>query len=191
MIKIYTTIMPVILGGIANMLFTKTNLYKNNAHPMDNNLKYKDNEPILGKNKTWIGFVFMIVLTSIMQLLWGFICNYFNLNSFNDFYNINENTPVYNIILGAVLGFVYVLFELPNSFIKRRFKITPGKTENSYIGKIFFLIDQFDSIIGIGILMYFITDISVFNTIFYIFTGGFTHLAVNMILFTLKIRKNL
>jgi len=36
-----------------------------------------------------------------------------------------------NALVGFALGFAYVLFELPNSFIKRRLDIAPGKQANN------------------------------------------------------------
>ncbi len=191
MINIYITIMPIIFGGVANMIFTKTDFYKNHSHPIDNNIKLQDNQPIFGSNKTWIGFISMVFFTTIIQLLWGLHCDYTGINTLNDFYNVYSNTPTYNVTLGALLGLTYMIFELPNSFIKRRLKIKPGKTHPSTIGSIFFVVDQFDSVIGIGVLLYLLSDISLVKTILYILTGGLTHLLVNLILYRLKIRKNL
>ena len=47
-------------------------------------------------------------------------------------YATRENTIGYNGIMGLSLGFVYAVFELPNSFIKRRVGITPGKTAEGF-----------------------------------------------------------
>ncbi len=52
---------------------------------------------------------------------------------------------------GLLVGFVFNLSELPNSFIKRRLDIPPGD-ENS---KIFYFIDHMDSTYGVLILWYF------------------------------------
>ena len=47
-------------------------------------------------------------------------------------YATRENTIGYNGIMGLLLGFAYAVFELPNSFIKRRVGITPGKTAEGF-----------------------------------------------------------
>ena len=52
---------PLILGGIANMVFTKTKFYKKHASPMDKGKVWKDGKRVFGENKTWIGFVSMII----------------------------------------------------------------------------------------------------------------------------------
>lgn len=55
------------------------------------------------------------------------------------------------IEFGLLVGFVFNLSELPNSFIKRRLDIPPGD-ENS---KLFYFIDHMDSTYGVLILWYF------------------------------------
>ncbi|MEY2859353.1 MAG: hypothetical protein RLZZ74_3666 [Cyanobacteriota bacterium] len=55
------------------------------------------------------------------------------------------------IEFGLLVGFIFNLAELPNSFIKRRLDIPPGD-ENS---KLFYFIDHMDSTYGVLILWYF------------------------------------
>ena len=58
----------------------------------------------------------------------------------------------FNLIeFGLLVGLVFNLSELPNSFIKRRLDIPPGD-ENS---KLFYFIDHMDSTYGVLILWYF------------------------------------
>ncbi len=187
---IYITIMPVILGGIGNMLFTKSQTYKLNSSPIDKGRSLGDGEPIFGPNKTWIGFAGMIVITGIMQILWGWICKESGLEALNQIYVVWENTFTYNLLVGFLLGLVYVLFELPNSFIKRRLKIKPGKTDKGLKGIIFFLVDQVDSIIGCGVVIGVVARLPFSEACIYILLGGLTHIVVNLVLFALKIRKN-
>lgn len=52
---------------------------------------------------------------------------------------------------GLLVGFVFNLSELPNSFIKRRLAIPPGDESS----KIFYFIDHMDSTYGVLILWYF------------------------------------
>ncbi len=190
-LNMYVTIMPVILGGIGNMIFTKTNLYKKNAKPMDGNRCLKDGRPIFGENKTWIGFWGMIAITGAMQILWGILSNVAEINELNQLYTYWNNNIVYNGIVGLLFGALYVLLELPNSFVKRRLNIDAGMTDVGIKGKIFFVIDQFDSIVGIGIALGILARISIIEVFMYILLGGITHILVNLILCRLKIRKNI
>ncbi len=176
-IKMYITLMPVILGGIGNMIFVKTDFYKNHRKPIDNG------KNIFGNNKTWIGACSMIIQVTIFQI----ILSYTPLNKYNLIYENNENVFKLNLIIGLLLGIFYIFFELPNSFIKRRLNIEPGKTKNW----ISYLIDQLDSIIGVTIILCFYTDMTILKFLGYITLGALTHALINLILYSVKIRKNI
>lgn len=188
---LYITMIPVILGGILNMLFTKTAFYQKHNYPIDSNLYLKDGKPLFGKNKTWIGFVSMILFCIILQVLEGFICQIFNLNYLNYFYYINANKISFNILIGFLLGFSYMICELPNSFIKRRIGIEPGNQGNGILKWIFIIIDQIDSMIGVMMILYLFSNITIIEYVIFVFIGALTHIFVNYILYFLKIRKQL
>lgn len=189
-IKMYVTIMPVIFAGILNMLFVKTTLYKRLKKPIDRGIVLSDDKRLFGDNKTWIGFIGMIISAMISQVLWGFVC-LTALKNLNYIYNYNHNTIAFNVLSGFALGFAYVLFELPNSFIKRRIRIPDGKTISGIKGIIFFIIDQIDSLIGVGIVLALLYPMSLAQYFLYILIGALTHIAVNLILYKAKIRRNL
>lgn len=190
-LNMYLTMLTVIFGGILNMIFTKTNLYKKHKLPIDNFITLKDGKRIFGDNKTWIGFFSMIICCIITQTLHGLICNALQINQRIDLYTIHSNTILFNILIGFLFGFAYMLFELPNSFIKRRLNIPSGKTNKGFIGMIFFIIDQVDSLFGVIFVLLMFSNISVSKYFGYVFLGGFTHIMVNVILYKLKIRRNL
>jgi len=50
---------------------------------------------------------------------------------------------------GALLGFGYIVGELPNSFIKRQLAIAPGAMAHGARGRLFWVVDQLDSLVGI------------------------------------------
>lgn len=189
-LDMYLTMLSVILGGILNMLFVKTNFYKKYKYPIDCNRKFRDGKRIFGDNKTWIGIVSMIVCCMISQVLIGFICNVFHINSHNQIYNFYENKFIFNVLMGFLFGFTYMLFELPNSFVKRRLDIACGKTNTNIIGKLFFVIDQIDSLIGVMLILVIFAKISWKQYFVYIFIGGFTHIMVNLFLYKIKVRRN-
>ena len=119
------------------------------------------------------------------------MCAIFAINHYNDLYTVFSNTVYNNAWLGCLFGFIYMLCELPNSFIKRRIDIQPGKTKKSGLGCIFFIIDQIDSLIGIGLAMIFLCKIPTVTAIGYIVFGAILHITTNVILYALKIRKNI
>lgn len=186
----YVTLMPVIFAGILNMLFVKSSLYRKFKSPIDRGKCLSDGRRIFGDNKTWIGFAGMIVSNMISQVLWGLVCGAW-LSSWNYIYEYHENTVQFNLSIGAVFGLVYMVSELPNSFIKRRLEIPDGKTVSGIKGRIFFVVDQVDSLFGVVLVLAALYPMPWWQYWFYILLGGGTHIAVNLVLYKLKIRKNL
>ena len=191
-LTMYITMMPVILAGISNMVVVKRNWFKKRAKPMDGGKELKDGKRIFGNNKTWLGFLTMIGCSIVTHVVWGLICRLFtDMQNMNQLYSCYENTLLYNIIVGAIMGAAYMIFELPNSFIKRRLDIPDGKTERGLKGKLFFVIDQLDSMFGVILVLAVASKISFLQYINYVLLGGLTHICVNLILYKLRIRRNL
>lgn len=95
------------------------------------------------------------------------------------------------MLSGILFGFAYMICELPNSFIKRRLNMIPGKTEKSTKGALFFFIDQIDSLLGVVLVLAILSRITFKEYWMYIVLGAFTHILINLILYALKIRKNI
>jgi hypothetical protein len=83
-----------------------------------------------------------------------------------------------------------MIFELPNSFIKRRIDIPSGKTVSGVKGILFFIVDQIDSLVGVMFVLYLLSDISFGRYLAYVGVGGLTHIVINLLLKLLKIRRN-
>jgi len=190
-VDMYITMMPVIMGGIFNMLFTRTGLYKGHRMPMDFGRTLKDGKRIFGEHKTWIGFCSMILFCVVSQVFWGLLLCAFSASSHSELYNIYQNSCAYNAFAGLLFGFVYMLFELPNSFIKRRLDIPEGRTVSGGKGAVFFIVDQVDSLLGVMLVLMLLSGISGKKYFAYVLLGGLTHIAVNLTLYRLKVRKNL
>lgn len=188
--NIYLTMMPLIFAGIFNMIFTKTNLYKKNKFPIDFGRNFVDGKRLFGDNKTYIGFISMVLFCILFQVIWGKMASYFNFENNNELYLIYDNTIHFNILVGFLFGFTYMICELPNSFIKRRINIIPGKTDKGIKGILFFVIDQIDSLIGVFFVLMLLNNMSFYRYLLYLFIGALTHIVINLILFCLKIRRN-
>ena len=99
-----------------------------------------------GANKKWRGLISlplaMLVSVYLMSSIENIIPNLTqNAILFSDF-NLVE--------FGLLVGFVFNLSELPNSFIKRRLDIPPGDESS----KVFYVVDHIDSTYGVLILWY-------------------------------------
>lgn len=190
-INMYITLMPVILAGILNMCFTKTRLYRAHCGPLDGGRCLGDGKRIFGDNKTVIGIASMTVICGAVQVVWGVLCATWGLVDRNRLYLRWENTLPFNCVAGILFGLVYMLFELPNSFLKRRLDIAPGRTERGVKGVIFLILDQVDSLFGVTLVLAWLSPLSAGMYFLYILVGGVTHIAINAVLYGLKIRRNL
>lgn len=174
------------------MFVVKQNMFKKYAKPLDRNITLKDGKRIFGNNKTLLGILSMIICSIITHVIWGIMCGIVPFLHYNNMlYLNNKNTITYNIVIGAIMGFAYMICELPNSFIKRRINIPDGKTVQGIKGKIFFIIDQIDSMFGIMLVLMILVKFNLLYYILYIIIGGVTHIIVNLILYKFKIRRNI
>lgn len=191
-LAMYATLMPVVIAGALNMLFTKTPLYQSHRAPIDGGKCCADGRRIFGDNKTWAGFFGMIAANSIAQIFWGMLtASSASLGRANALYARFDNTVLFNAAAGALFGLAYVVCELPNSFVKRRIAIPAGKTVKGIKGALFFVIDQIDSLLGVVLVLTWFTALTPAEYFQYILLGAVTHIALNTLLYALRIRKNI
>lgn len=190
--EMYISLLPVIFAGALNMVWCKLHLIKFLERPIDNNKMLKDGKRFFGENKTWKGFVGMVVLGILCTVIWGLICSGSTyLTAHNYMYRNYDNTFFYNVIMGILLGLGYALFELPNSFIKRRMNIAPGKSNKNLRGVLTIFFDQADSVIGCTLVLCLVYRMSILLFIGFVFLGALTHIVVNILLYFAKLRKNM
>ena len=187
----YVTLAPVILAGVFNMIFCKLGVLKSLQIPMDGGRTLSDGNRIFGENKTWKGFIGYIIWGTVFTVIWGAAIKNTSLCALDFFYINNENTFAFNLLVGVLLGFAYALFELPNSFIKRRLGITPGKPAQGITKVIFVFVDQADSIFGCALVVWIFYNLGIWKYIGFVVVGAFTHIIFNMLLYFAHLRKNM
>ena len=190
-IKMYITLLSPIIAGIINSIFCKLNVFSILKKPIDNNIKLKDGKRLFGDNKTWKGFIGYIEFNIIFSILFGLLWKVTKLEHLNFFYINYDNNILFNLMIGVLLGLFYALFELPNSFIKRRLDITPGKTMSGSMKLFFIILDQADSVFGVALVVWMFYPIGIGIYLLYILVGTITHLLINMLLYFLHLRKNM
>ena len=182
-------VLPVIVGGILNMVFVKAPFLDNLKTPMDNGRILRDGKRLLGDNKTWKGFWGMIILTSLSMLLFQTLAIGFDwANELSLFPFRNWFFPIDGLLYGAIWGFAYVLAELPNSYIKRRIDIAPGTNSTGFKGKLFLLIDQADSVIGCVLFMPLFFTPTFIDAIAVIVIATALHLMINFLLYLVGLK---
>jgi hypothetical protein len=188
----------ITVSGVLHMVVVKKDLFAALRVPLDGG-RSLGGERIFGDHKTWRGVVFMIVATAGLGALQGLLGGGWaqgaglapmDFARFGVLDGALAQASGYALV-NAVLGFGYVVGELPNSFAKRRFGIVPGKTDQGLKGRLFLLVDQADSVIaGLGIgalcfgwsLRFVLTGIATLTLL---------HLGFNFVLFLARVRKNL
>ncbi|MBP7337653.1 CDP-archaeol synthase [Niveispirillum sp.] len=172
--------LPAVIAGSAHMLVVRWGLWPWLARPLDGGRSWRGAR-IFGDNKTWRGLVCMILFSILgCYTLMGLLALAPGLAPYAVLDFSTHGAPFYGILYG--LG--YSLFELPNSFLKRRRNIRPGQA-----GALpHILLDQADSVFGCLLLLFPFSRM----TITFVLTGvvAFTllHLAVNYLLFLCKLR---
>jgi CDP-diglyceride synthetase len=190
--QMYVTLMPAILAGILNMAFCKLPIFKRLASPMDGGRRLRDGHFIFGANKTWKGFVGYLLWGTLGMFCWGALCGAVPaLEAYNLFYFHHENVLLFNLASGALIGLAYALFELPNSFLKRRIGIKEGTRASGFKGIFFVVLDQADSIIGCILLVALFCPINVGIFFAWVAVGAATHLALNFLLWAAKLRRHM
>lgn len=190
-VKMYITLLSAIVAGLANSIFCKLNILSILKKPIDNGKILKDKKRIFGNNKTWKGLIGYIILNIIFSIIFGFIWKYAKLEYLNYFYINHNNELLYNLLIGFLLGLFYALFELPNSFIKRRLGIEEGKTTKGIYKVLFIFLDQADSVFGMALVVWMFYPLGIKLYILFILVGALTHILLNMLLYFLHIRKNM
>jgi hypothetical protein len=189
-VSLYITLVPVIIGGVINSVFCASPILRSLEVPIDFGQTFIDRKRIFGDSKTFKGFLGYIVFIAITTIAWGMLCASSGyLTQHNFFYTAHENTVLFNLQLGIVLGLVWAVFELPNSFSKRRLNIGQSYALTG-ASRIFFVVfDQADSIFGIMLVLALYNPITFSRYLLFVAIGTCTHLFFNYLLFQAKLRK--
>jgi len=184
-------LIAIIVGaGATNMAFVKAPILKRLQRPMDGGAILRDGKRMFGANKTWKGFIGMIVITAFWLAAAGWLAANFpsvERLSLIPFYELAA--PFNAWFFGAVWGLAYVLAELPNSFLKRRVDIAPGKNASGLKGFFFLVIDQADSVIGCVLVLPLFSSITWPDAIVLIVMGSFAHYLTNLGLYVVHLKK--
>jgi len=189
-LQIYVSLAPVIIAGVLNMVWCSSQLAPRLNRPLDNGAVLWDGRRVFGDNKTWRGLLGMLALGVIAFVPWSLLVQATSLDQWDLFHQSHAATLVYDACVGALLGAAYALFELPNSFLKRRLDIAPGKESTGPRKWLFVVLDQIDSVVGCAVVVAILATVTPFFVLSLILVGGLTHILLNMGLFAVGLRRN-
>ncbi|PIR73527.1 MAG: hypothetical protein COU40_02190 [Candidatus Moranbacteria bacterium CG10_big_fil_rev_8_21_14_0_10_35_21] len=147
---------PVLLAGIAFIIFLKKDYFSWLKTPVDFGMKFRGKR-LLGENKTLRGFVIMPLATWIAVIMIGYLMKFFNFESGKALFDYSLSGSY----KALAYGMAYPLGELPNSFIKRQLNINPGERAHGDLARVFFnFLDKTDSLLMCGIAVFLLYGIS-------------------------------
>jgi CDP-diglyceride synthetase len=135
--------LPIIAAGLVHLAVLKLDLLPALRRlPIDGGLTFRGKR-LFGDNKTWRGAVVTIGTTTIAA--WGLARLSECCWPLPTLVPFAQEHP---LLWGLLLGTGYIVGELPNSFAKRQLGIAPGTSGQGIAGRVFWVIDQLDSLAG-------------------------------------------
>ena len=188
------TLLPILFGGVTNMLFVRTALYQRLRTPIDLGLKLRDGRPLFGNNKTYIGLASMCVACAFWYVVLGFAYRSAGITGLVDIYAAGwPADAMHDAAAGFLLGLAYMVGELPNSFIKRRMGVEPGESVHTrgLAHAITFVLDNADSALVVSATICVFGGFGLITWLQYVAFASALHLATNLVLAATHVREDL
>jgi len=177
---------PLLLAAIAQGLCIKYDWLSRLRRPIDFGKSYKG-ERIFGDHKTWRGLIINVLFCSLGAIIQAWLQSKGDLPQWLFLLDYKSQA----LTIGILIGFGMTVGELPNSFLKRRFGIPPGKSREGPLGVAFFISDQVDLTIGIWVFLFFLIRPSLWLVLWSLLLTLALHLAVSSVGYLLGMRKTL
>lgn len=194
----FVTLIPVMLGGMTNMLILKrTDFLSHLAVPIDGGHVVGDGRRLFGDNKTWRGVATMTISCAVWQVVFDALLRYEGLAHMSHLAPcVPDGMPafLFDLLVGALLGLVYMLCELPNSYVKRRMGVSPGggSQEGSPRRRmLLFGLDHIDSSIGGCLVVCAVARLGVPSYLLYLVVSFLMHVGANLLLRRLRLRSSM
>ena len=177
---------PLLLAAIAQGLCIKYDWLSRLRRPIDFGKSYKGKR-IFGDHKTWRGLTVNVFFCSLGAIIQAWLQSKGDLPQWLFLLDYKSQA----LTIGILIGFGMTVGELPNSFLKRRFGIPPGKSREGPLGVAFFISDQVDLTIGIWVFLFFLIRPSLWLVLWSLLLTLALHLAVSSVGYLLGMRKTL
>ncbi len=183
-------LIPLIVSNVLHMVLVKKNGLKSLCIPL--------NSTLFGPNKTLRGFLFVPFVNGILYLVVNWPGGWLLSGLSPEYYlqqeiNIGDinflNLLLMQESIGAVYGLFYMLFELPNSWIKRRMGIASGESSTRFRW-FFTLLDKTDSAIGVSLFFGFLNDFNIEMMLQFFLCASSLHFGISGLLVLSKIKKS-
>jgi hypothetical protein len=165
---LFLFIIPGIIGNVLHMVVVKKNILPFLAKPLSVKL--------FGQNKTFRGFLFLPLAMGLVCITESMIAGPFSISHLKDF------------LIGMGLGLVYMLSELPNSYIKRRLGIANGASSANH--KVLqLIIDKTDSLLGASVFYFYAMNLHFPEIVLLFLISLILHFSISWTLVLLNLKK--
>jgi hypothetical protein len=137
-------LLPLIFGALVHGLCMKHGWLGGLTRPIDGGRLWRG-RPLFGHSKTFRGPICVAAGTAA-----GFALEQALAVRWNALVETGASVPWW---LGALAGAAAELSELPNSFVKRRLGIEPGRTARGPLALVFYAWDQLDLLLGYWLVL--------------------------------------
>lgn len=136
---------PVIAGGLAHIAVMRRGGFASLAAlPIDGGLTLRGRR-LFGDNKTLRGVVLLILFSALAAEAQAWLVAHAH---WARSWSVAGTAGLPAWAWGSLLASGYLAGELPNSFVKRQLDIAPGAAGRGAAGRVFWVIDQVDSLLG-------------------------------------------
>ncbi len=148
----FTLLLPITFAGLLLIICMRKGWLEKLDVPLDGGLKL-GRQPLIGKSKSLRSLIVYLVVATLVTLFLNLSAQVTDLVA-----------PVFlanPFVLGPAITLSYLLGEIVNSFIKRRFGIaTSGQASSRWGSRVQSIFDNVDGIISSGLLFVFIYQVS-------------------------------
>ena len=172
-------------SGAVHVFWLRSNLSRRFAWPVDGGRKFRGRR-LFGDNKRVCGFLVLPPVTALIFML---------LAASRD---LMPNALVSGLWpltawqfagLGLTCGLIFMMAELPNSFLKRQLGIAPGQPPaQSWLRPVSILLDRYDSVVGVLAVLSLLVPIPLATWIWVLVLGPVLHALFSIIMHGLGLK---
>jgi hypothetical protein len=163
----FFVLLPLLFSNMLHMFLVRMGIAEKLAIPVA--------EAVFGANKTIRGFLFVPVCNGVLTAFF--------------FQNTADRNVWENAWTGALFGLIYLISELPNSWIKRRLGIMAGQ-KSAKFPLLFLLMDKMDSALGVTITALLLFSWTWTEALVFLALAICVHIFFSIVLVLFKIKKS-
>lgn len=173
------------VAGAVHVIWLRTDLCRSFGWPVDGGLTLRGRR-LFGDNKRVCGFMVLPPMAAI---------TFMGLGGGREFFPSFFSQALWPLTvwqyagLGLICGFVFMLAELPNSFLKRQLGVAPGQLPvQRWLRPIVILVDRLDSVLGVLLVISLLLPVPLATWLLVLVLGAMGHAAFSIAMHRLGVK---